>query len=73
MKKCWKCNGNGFIDRYKHYKDGICFECNGSGQITESLEDQDLQANYEDDRNFDYILDDIFGDLDLNYDDSDLI
>lgn len=28
---CDRCNGVGFISMFKHYCDGICFECYGTG------------------------------------------
>lgn len=33
LPKCFKCNGEGYIDKY-HYRDnGICYECGGEGII----------------------------------------
>lgn len=32
---CPKCQGNRIIEKYKHVEDGICFECSGSGKVTE--------------------------------------
>ena len=31
--KCDRCDGSGVLLEYKHYKNGICFECNGRGDI----------------------------------------
>lgn len=31
MSKCLKCNGTGYIERFKHIEGGECFECGGSG------------------------------------------
>jgi len=28
---CGKCNGNGIIQAFMHYANGICFDCGGSG------------------------------------------
>ena len=35
---CSRCNGNGYIPRFWHIQDGICFSCSGSGQIQKSLQ-----------------------------------
>lgn len=32
---CPRCNGNGRIEKYYHVEAGICFECSGSGRVTE--------------------------------------
>ena len=32
---CPRCGGAGYIDKYKHVEDGICFECSGRGKVTE--------------------------------------
>jgi hypothetical protein len=29
---CTRCNGTGLIPQFKHYNDGICFECLGIGK-----------------------------------------
>ncbi len=30
-KRCERCNGLRYLKCYNHYKDGICFKCNGQG------------------------------------------
>ena len=30
---CHRCGGLGHIEAYKHTNNGVCFECNGSGQV----------------------------------------
>ena len=35
MYICPRCQGNGTIEKYKHVENGICFECSGSGKVTE--------------------------------------
>ena len=30
-KNCYKCNGSGYISKYHHIQNGICFSCWGSG------------------------------------------
>ena len=35
---CSRCNGKGYIPRFWHIQDGICFSCSGSGQIQKSLQ-----------------------------------
>lgn len=30
---CGKCDGQGYIEEYKHYKGGVCFECYGKGYV----------------------------------------
>jgi DnaJ-class molecular chaperone len=30
-KLCDKCNGTGYIGRYKHIEGGVCFDCQGTG------------------------------------------
>ena len=32
--KCLKCAGAGEIGHYRHYADGVCFECKGAGVVT---------------------------------------
>lgn len=32
-KKCDKCNGSGALSDYKYYHNGICFKCNGRGDV----------------------------------------
>lgn len=32
---CPRCNGIGRIEKYNHIENGICFECSGSGRVTE--------------------------------------
>ena len=32
---CPRCNGNRIIEKYHHVEAGICFECSGSGKVTE--------------------------------------
>lgn len=32
---CPRCNGNRIIEKYLHVEAGICFECSGSGRVTE--------------------------------------
>lgn len=32
---CPRCSGHGTIEKYKHVEAGICFECGGSGKVTE--------------------------------------
>nr|WP_315143286.1 hypothetical protein [uncultured Flavobacterium sp.] len=32
-EKCNKCDGSGVLLEYKHYKNGICFVCNGRGDV----------------------------------------
>jgi excinuclease UvrABC ATPase subunit len=32
---CPRCNGNGIIEKYMHVDNGICFECSGSGKVTQ--------------------------------------
>ena len=32
---CPRCKGNKIIERYLHVEAGICFECSGSGRVTE--------------------------------------
>lgn len=38
MKKCCKCNGEGYIKEYINYNDGICYDCNGTGAIFDENE-----------------------------------
>ena len=33
--KCEKCKGTGVIDRKKHKMMVTCYDCNGTGKITE--------------------------------------
>lgn len=33
---CDRCKGKGVLPEYKYYKNGICFKCNGSGDVFES-------------------------------------
>jgi DnaJ-class molecular chaperone len=35
---CPKCHGGGYIARYGHTLEGICFRCNGSGKINKPRE-----------------------------------
>jgi hypothetical protein len=35
MHKCPKCGGSGNIQKYKHVESGVCFECSGSGTVTD--------------------------------------
>lgn len=35
--KCGKCNGSGQLRGFKHYADGVCFDCMGKGTIEVSL------------------------------------
>lgn len=30
---CTRCNGIGYLEEYNHVKNGVCFECGGSGGI----------------------------------------
>ena len=30
---CWKCAGTGFLAKYAHIEDGVCFACGGDGEI----------------------------------------
>lgn len=39
MKKFWKCEDD-YIEKYKHFKDGICFECDEIGYIFNTEEKQ---------------------------------
>lgn len=32
---CPRCGGQGHIEKYNHVEAGICFECSGSGKVTE--------------------------------------
>ena len=32
---CPRCSGKGIIDKYKHVENGVCFECSGSGKVTQ--------------------------------------
>jgi len=32
---CPRCNGRGIIEKYKHVENGVCFECSGSGTVTQ--------------------------------------
>lgn len=29
---CSKCGGTGYITKFQQYNNGVCYECNGSGQ-----------------------------------------
>lgn len=31
---CPKCSGTGVVQRFGHVKNGICFDCDGTGQIS---------------------------------------
>ncbi|WP_455638141.1 HNH endonuclease [Parabacteroides sp.] len=33
MKTCSRCKGIGYIKQYKHYQNGVCFDCHGLGVI----------------------------------------
>lgn len=33
MIKCIKCKGTGYIQEYKNYNNGVCYNCNGDGYI----------------------------------------
>ena len=33
--KCPRCSGKGKIEKYNHVENGICFECSGSGSVTQ--------------------------------------
>lgn len=30
---CPKCSGSGIVQRFGHVKNGVCFDCNGTGRI----------------------------------------
>ena len=30
---CAKCHGTGFVAAYAHIKNGVCFDCDGTGQV----------------------------------------
>lgn len=32
INNCNRCNGTGYIGRYKHIEKGICFECRGNNR-----------------------------------------
>lgn len=32
---CSKCSGKGWINGFQHYADGVCFDCGGSGRMSE--------------------------------------
>ena len=32
---CPRCCGKGIIDKYMHVENGVCFECSGSGKVTQ--------------------------------------
>lgn len=34
MYTCERCGGSGYIQRYSHICNGICFKCNGEGCLT---------------------------------------
>ncbi len=40
MKTCWKCDGIGIIQKYKHINDGRCYECDGIGIIFDTIEEK---------------------------------
>jgi RecJ-like exonuclease len=33
MVTCDKCNGRGYIPAYMHRHNGVCYSCNGSGNV----------------------------------------
>ncbi len=37
MQPCTKCNGTGYLKHYNHILNGICFNCNGFGSVTDFL------------------------------------
>lgn len=36
--KCVKCQGKGHIRAFQGYAAGVCFDCNGAGSFTETVE-----------------------------------
>lgn len=32
MVTCWKCGGRGVIKHLRHVDDGVCYQCEGSGE-----------------------------------------
>lgn len=37
MNTCPKCGGKGTLDHYRHVAGGVCFHCNGSGEVRGEL------------------------------------
>ena len=37
MNTCPKCGGKGTLDQYLHIAGGVCFHCNGSGEVRGEL------------------------------------
>lgn len=38
-KKCPRCKGEGIIKYYAHVRGGVCFKCEGSGEVKDSEND----------------------------------
>ena len=34
LDSCGKCNGSGVIQAFRHIGHGVCYACNGAGQVT---------------------------------------
>ena len=50
MEKCWKCNGEGIIQTYIKYNNGVCYECNGVGFLFDTKEEEKIFYENEEDR-----------------------
>lgn len=42
---CPKCTGTGFVSAFAHIKNGVCFDCDGTGRVSVPVAgDVDLKA-----------------------------
>jgi DnaJ-class molecular chaperone len=55
--ECPRCNGKGVLRAYGHIRDGICFNCGGTGKVmmsnrksTKTQHQLDTEARYKRDR-----------------------
>lgn len=44
-EKCAKCNGTGFVEYFKFYENGVCFDCGGTGAHV--YNDKEYTPEYE--------------------------
>ena len=43
---CSRCHGNGYLAKFLHVQDGICFSCGGSGRIQKSAQVTDADDEW---------------------------
>lgn len=44
MIPCPKCGGTGTVSRFLDYKGGVCFDCNGAGEVADVVAPSRVRA-----------------------------